>query len=228
MLSDMKRTALTRRSFLKTLGTATIAVPFITRNLIANPPSNRVRFAAFGTANMAGADISEIVSHPNVDFVAAADVDSNYLKAQKSAHPNLKVYTDYRKLLDKEKDIDCLNVSTPDHTHALLAMSAMQRGIHIYCQKPMAHDVYEVRKLTRYAAEHKIITQMGIQIHSHDIYRSTVKLLQEGIIGKIKETWSWCGSSYGYDTPLPSGSDPIPENLNWDLWLNTEIGRAHV
>ena len=104
--------------------------------------------------------INEIISHPNVDYVAAADVDTNYLKEIKSAHPDLKVYTDYRELLDKEKNIDCLNVSTPDHTHAIMAMSAMKRGIHIYCQKPMAHDLYEVRKLTQYAARHKIITQM--------------------------------------------------------------------
>lgn len=100
MLWVMKYTALSRRSFFKTLGTAALVAPFITRNLIANPPSNRVRFAAFGTANMAGADIAEIISHSNVDFVAAADVDSNYLKAQKDAHPNLRVYADYRELLD--------------------------------------------------------------------------------------------------------------------------------
>jgi predicted dehydrogenase len=94
-----------------------------------------------------------------------------------------------------------------------MAMSAMRRGIHVYCQKPMAHDLYEVRQLTRYAAEHKLVTQMGIQIHSNDIYRNTAKLLKEGIIGKIKETWSWCGSSYGSVNALPGGEDPIPRLL---------------
>lgn len=224
----MNYTSFSRRSFLKTLGAATLAAPFITRNLIAAPPSERVRFASFGTANMARADINAIISHPNVDYVAAADVDTNYLRDIKSAHPDLKVYRDYRELLDKEKDIDCLNVSTPDHTHAIMAMSAMKRGIHIYCQKPMAHDLYEVRKLTQYAAKHKIITQMGIQIHSHELYRNTVKLIQEGIIGKIKETWSWQSAVYGSKEALPTTADPIPSNLDWDLWLNVAKERPYL
>ena len=213
---------------MKTAGSIALTAPFITRNLISAPPSERVRFAGFGAANMAGADIGEIISHPKVDFVAVADVDQNYLAQQKKNHPQLKTYADYRELLDKEKDIDCLTVSTPDHTHAIMAMSAMRRGIHVYCQKPMAHDLYEVRQLTRYAAEHKLVTQMGIQIHSHDIYRNTAKLLKEGIIGKIKETWSWCGSSYGSLNDLPGGEDPIPATLNWDLWLNTAAERPYL
>lgn len=224
----MKKSVFSRRSFLKTAGSIAITAPFITRNLISAPPSERVRFAGFGAANMAGADIAEIISHPKVDFVAVADVDQNYLAQQKGNHPRVKTYTDYRELLDKEKDIDCLTVSTPDHTHAIMAMSAMRRGIHVYCQKPMAHDIYEVRQLTRYATEHKLVTQMGIQIHSHDIYRNTAKLLKEGIIGKIKETWSWCGSSYGSLNDLPGGEDPIPETLNWDLWLNTAAERPYL
>lgn len=224
----MSKTVFSRRSFLKTAGAAAFTVPFITRNLISAPPSGRVRFASFGAANMAGGDIGEIVNHPQVDFVAVADVDKNYLAGKKREFPKLNLYTDYRELLDKEKDIDCLTVSTPDHAHAVMAMSAMRRGIHVYCQKPLAHDIYEVRQLARYAAENKRITQMGIQIHSYDIYRNTARLIKEGIIGKIKETWSWCGSSYGSLYSLSAGSDPIPETLDWDLWLNTAPERPYL
>ncbi len=224
----MKKGKLSRRSFFKTIGTASIAFPFISHQLISAPPSSRVRFAAFGTANMARVDIYEIISHPNVDFIAAADVDNNFLSQIKKDHPQLKIYTDYRKLLDEEKDIDCLSISTPDHTHAVMAMAAMQRNLAIYCQKPMAHDIYEVRKLTEYAQQNNIITQMGIQIHAHDIYRSTPKIIQSGIIGKIKETWSWCGNSYGSEDPLPSNTSPTPNHLNWDLWLNTAAERPYI
>jgi len=214
---------------LKALGTAAFTVPFITHNLISAPPSERVRYAAIGTANMAGADLAQIVSHPSVDFVAAVDVDANYLKAQKGINPNLKTYTDYRVFLEREKDIDCVTVSTPDHAHAVIAMSAMQMGIHVYGQKPMAHDVYEVRKLTEYAREHSIITQLGIQIHAESYYRSTVKILREGIIGKIKETYSWCSNSYvAADQKFPDKKDTPPANLNWDLWLNTAAERPFI
>lgn len=222
-----------RRSFLKTLGAAALTAPFITRNLISAPPSSRVRYAAFGSANMARADINSIISHPNVDFVAVADVDSGYLagikKDLEGKFPKLRTYVDYRELLDKEKDLDCVSVTTPDHCHAVMAMSAMQLGLNVYCQKPLAHDIYEVRALTNYAKKKKLVTQMGIQIHSNDVYRTTVNMIQSGIIGKIKETHSWCGNRHwGSTDPKPTASDPVPETLNWDLWLNTAAKRPFV
>lgn len=185
---------ISRRSFLKTMGAVACTAPFFTRNLISAPPSERVRYAAFGSANMARADINSIISHPNVDFIATADVDSGYLASIKKdladKVPNLKVYADYRDLLEKEKDLDCVSVTTPDHCHAVMAMSAMQKGLHVYCQKPLTHDIYESRTLAKFAAKKKLVTQMGIQIHSEGVYRSTVKMIQSGIIGKIKEAYS--------------------------------------
>ncbi len=223
-----------RRSFLKTLGAAAITAPFITRNLIANPPSERVRYGAIGSANMARADIDQIISHPKIDFVCVADVDSGYrasIKKDKAGvAPNLKVYADFREMLEKHgRDLDCISVTTPDHGHAIQAMSAMQLGINVYCQKPLAHDLYEVRCLQEFATDHNLVTQMGIQIHSNRVYRTTVKMIQSGIIGKIKETHSWCGNRHwGSTDPRPTGSDPIPESLNWDLWLNTAADRPFV
>lgn len=218
------------------MGAVALTAPFITRNLISAPPSGRVRYAAFGSANMAWSDISSIISNPNVDFVAVADVDSGYLTSIKKnadiakRFPNLRTYRDYRELLEKEgKQLDCVSVSTPDHCHAVMAMAAMQLGINVYCQKPLTHDLYESRMLTKVAAKKKLVTQMGIQIHSLGVYRSTVNMIQSGLIGKIKETHSWCGNRHwGSTDPKPTGSDPVPSNLDWNLWLNTAADRPFV
>jgi len=228
----MERVNFSRRSFLKTLGAAAIAAPFFTHNLVSAAPSDRVRYAAFGTANMARADINSIISHPKIDFVAACDVDANYLADIKKLHPELRVYKDYRTLLEKEaKNLDCVSVTVPDHGHAIMAMSAMQLGLDVYCQKPLAHDLYEVRKLTEFAKSHKRITQMGIQIHSNDVYRTTVNMIQSGLIGKIKETYSWCcnrGWGKLNTEKRPNRTDAVPESLDWDLWLNTAEERPYL
>jgi predicted dehydrogenase len=154
-----------RRAFLKGAGAALITGPFITRSLLANPPSGRVRHASFGTAGMAWADIQEIGSHPNVDVVAAAEVDMSRAEAFRKKFPNARIYTDFRTLLDAEQ-IDSVNVTTPDHMHAPMAMAAMHRGIHVYGQKPLTHDLYEARRVAETAHKRKLVTQMGIQIHS--------------------------------------------------------------
>ena len=123
-------------------------------------------------------------------------------------------------MLDKEgKELDSVNVSTPDHLHASMGMSAMQMGLHVYGQKPLAHDVYEVRRLTEYAKENKIITQMGIQIHSAKEYRTAVKLVHDGVIGKIVEAHSFSSKRWGDENPKPTKKDPIPEGFDWDAWI---------
>src|SRR5438876_1768697 len=116
-----------RRSFLKHLGLAGLSAPFVTRGLLAQPPGGILRHASFGTAGMAGSDISALTANSFVKLVAVADVDSNHSAALKKKFPDLKVYRDWRELLDKEeKNIDSVNVSTPDHMHAPIEMSAMQ------------------------------------------------------------------------------------------------------
>ncbi len=210
----------TRRSVLKTLGTASLAAPFFARNLHAAQPSRVLRHASFGAAGMAWADIQAICSNPFVKLVAVAEVDLNRLKQVKDAHPDVKVYQDWRELLDKEgRQLDSVNVSTPDHMHAPIAVSAMQLGKHVYCQKPLTHSIHETRVLTELAREKKLITQMGIQIHSQKVYRQAVAIVQSGIIGKVKEVHTWSSKKWG-DTGQPSSNaDPIPAGFNWDLWL---------
>ncbi|MEI6465278.1 MAG: Gfo/Idh/MocA family oxidoreductase [Verrucomicrobiota bacterium] len=219
----------TRRTFLKTLGAAGVAAPFIARSLRAAAPSGVLRHVSFGSAGMAWADLQAITSNPFVKLVAVADVDLNRTKQVKEAFPDVKVYQDWRQLLDKEKNnFDSANVSTPDHMHAAIAMSAMQLGKHVYCQKPLAHDIYETRMLTNYAREKKLVTQMGIQIHSYKVYRQAVALVQSGVIGKVKEVHTWSNKKWG-DLGAPVVKyDPVPSNLDWDIWLGGAAARPFV
>ena len=220
-----------RRSFLKCLGAAGAATPFFARNLLSAPPSARIRHASFGANGMAGGDMLAFAGLPNVQLVCAAEVDTARLDLLKKHVGNgqVKVYQDWREMLDKEhKNLDTVNVGTPDHMHAPMAMSAMQLGLHAYVQKPLAHDIYEVRRLTETAREKKLVTQMGIQIHSAAYYRIGVAVIQSGAIGKIKETHSWSCKKWGDLTPRPDKSDPVPSTLNWDLWLGVCAARPFL
>ena len=131
----------------------------------------------------------------------------------RNAFPDVKVYQDWRELLDKEKNLNSVNVSTPDHMHAPITMSAMQQGLHVYTQKPLTQTIYEARQLTRVAREKKLVTQMGIQIHSHEVHRTIVATIQAGTIGKVKEVHSWSGKHWGDSKPKPTRVDPVPEEL---------------
>ena len=156
-----------RRTFLKTLGATAIAAPFITRGLMARLASGTLRHASFGAGGMAFADLTEIGKCPGVELVAICDVDLGRTAKALELFPKAKVYQDWRVLLDKEgKNLDSANVSTPDHMHASIAVSAMQLGINVYGQKPLAHDVYEVRRMMKIARKKKLGTQMGIHMHS--------------------------------------------------------------
>lgn len=115
--------------------------------------------------------------------------------------------------------IDSVNVTTPDHMHAPIAMSAIAAGKHVYCQKPLTHEVYETRQLTLAARRKKVVTQMGIQIHADVTYRMAVILIQEGAIGKVKEWHSWQGGTPWPRSGRPDGADPVPATFLWDNWL---------
>src|SRR5436190_5597213 len=165
-MGDMNSRLRTRRSFLQELAAGIVVAPFVTRGLMAQSPNSVVNHASFGAAGMAMTDLKEIAKHPAVRIVAACDVDDERTKKFREKWPDARVYRDYRELLDKEKDLQSVNVSTPDHMHAPIGMAAMQRGLALYGQKPLAHDLYEVRQMVKLAREKKVVTQMGIQIHS--------------------------------------------------------------
>ncbi|MBN2506489.1 MAG: Gfo/Idh/MocA family oxidoreductase [Verrucomicrobia bacterium] len=217
-----------RRSFLQHLSVAGLTAPMIARDLIAAPPSRRLIHASFGGSGMAGADLETLLHHDFVKLAAVADVDLAHAARWKAQFPSVRIYQDWRELLDREKDLDTVNVSTPDHMHAPIAMAALQLGRHAYVQKPLTHDVYETRRLTEVAREKKRATQMGIQIHSGREYRSAVRLVQDGAVGKIREVHTWSNKKWGDMGPLPDRTDDVPKTLNWDLWLGVCAARPFI
>jgi len=210
--------SLTRRQFVA--GASALALgPSI---LSARTGRGKLRLATIGAGGMGGSDLAAISSHPDVQVVALCDVDANTLANAAKKFPDAKQYRDYRKMFAEIADgIDIVNVGTPDHTHAPAAMSAMLKGKHVYCQKPLTHDVFESRKLAEFARAKKLVTQMGIQVHSASQYRTAVRVIQDGAIGKVKEVHSWSSKKWGHVGPRPEGEDPVPANLDWDLWIGT-------
>ena len=218
-----------RRSFLKTLGVAAAGAPFITSGLMAQSPSRVLRHASFGAGGMAWEDLTQIANCPGVEIVAVCDVDLSHTAEARKQFPKARIYQDWRQLLDKEaKNIDSVNVSVPDHMHAPIGVSAMHLGKHVYGQKPLAHDLYEVRRMTEISKQKKIITQMGIQIHSTTQYRKAARLVRDGVIGKIKEVHSWCPKSWGDTSAKPDQSDPVPADFDWNLWLGVCSERPFI
>ncbi|MBT7623492.1 MAG: Gfo/Idh/MocA family oxidoreductase [Flavobacteriaceae bacterium] len=215
----MKRS--NRRNFLKT--TATLAsLPLIPSNIWSSTKKNRLRTAHIGVGGMGSADLKDISSHKDVDVVALCDVDSNALISASKLHPEAKTYKDYRVMMKEMKEeFDAVIISTPDHTHAPASMVAMEINKSVYCQKPLTHHVSEARAMRKLAEEKNLITQMGIQVHSFYDYKLATLLIQSGIIGKVSKVRAWSPKNWGFDGPKPNGSDPIPENLDWNLWLGT-------
>jgi hypothetical protein len=214
-----------RRTFLQT----TAAAPFFIRNLISAPPSGKLRLAAFGASNMAYVTLQQIARNPNVTLVAAAEVDSSRLNQVKTNFPDAKIYQDWREMLKKEKkNLDIACIGTPDHMHAPQAMSAMRQGLHVYVQKPLAHDLYEIRKLTEFARKKKLVSQMGIQVHSSREYQTAVAVIHSEAIGKVKEVHSWSNKKWGDMTPMPDRSDAVPSTLDWDVWLGVMAKRPYI
>lgn len=206
------------------------AAPAFIPKFVTAAPSDRVRHASFGAGGMANADLSAIATHPNVDMVAVADVDLGRAEALRKRFPKIEVFQDYRKLLDKlgPNGLDSVNVSTPDHMHAPIAATAMAHNLAVYGQKPLTHDIYESRRLNEIAAEKKLVTQMGVQIHSAKEYKTAVAWIQEGVIGKIKEVHTWSSKKWGDPSPLPDRTDDVPNGLDWQGWLGVCEDRPFI
>ncbi|MEZ6143524.1 MAG: Gfo/Idh/MocA family oxidoreductase [Zavarzinella sp.] len=217
-----------RRQVLQTLTATALAAPAVFRQHATAAPSDTVYHASFGADGMAYADLSSLAGSKNLKLVAVAEVDTNRLAKVKKQFPDVKVYADWRELLDKEKNLTSCNISTPDHMHAPITMRAMHQGLHVYTQKPLTQTIYEARRLREVATEKKLVTQMGIQIHSHAVHRTVVATIQAGAIGKVKEVHSWSGKQWGDAAPKPDKKDPVPANLNWDLWLGVAAERPFI
>jgi predicted dehydrogenase len=179
-------------------------------------PSEKLNIAGIGVGGQGAWNIGECASQ---NVVALCDVDERRAAGSAKRFPQAKIYRDFRKLLtEMDKQIDAVVVATPDHTHAPAAVMAMKMGKHCYCEKPLAHTVFEVRTMIEVAKKNKLATQMGTQIHAGGNYRRVVELVQSGAIGAIKEVHVWHPVGYG-GGDRPKDTPPVPPELDWDLWL---------
>jgi predicted dehydrogenase len=225
----------TRRTFLRSValsgsGLIILSDPRSVRGFAAN---EKLNIAGIGVAGRGGDDVRGVASE---NLVALCDVDDAHAAKTFEQFPNAKRYKDFRKMLDEiHSEIDAVVVGTPDHTHAPPAVMAMKMGKHCYCEKPLAHNVYEARVMAEIAKEKKLATQMGTQIHAEDNYRRVVELVQTGAIGSIGEVHVWLGANFkGPATPtnmsqpdVPTEHPPVPPTLDWDLWLGPAAYRPY-
>ena len=222
---------LTRRDFLALTSAAAAGLAVSCQMPGYLKPGQKLRHAQVGVGGMGATDLGQISQHPDVLVTALCDVDANNLKKAAEAHPAARTYADWRVMLKEEKGrIDSVCVSTPDHMHAPISMSALWYGLHVYCQKPLTHTVSEARTLARMARRKRVVTQMGIQNHSGQNYRRAIALFQNDICGPVEQVHVWTDRPAGWwpqDVPRPEGSDPIPDHLDWDGWLGVAEERPY-
>lgn len=206
----------TRRDFLKTTTLTTFGILLGARGEIlrAYPANEKLSIGVVGVANRAAANLGGVSSQT---VAGLCDVDDRYLGEAAKRFPAAEKYNDFRRLIER-KDIDAIVVSTPDHTHAVASLAAVLSGKHIYCEKPLAHSVYEVRAVTDAVKKHKRASQLGTQIHAVDNYRRVVELIEKEAIGKVREAHVWCGKCWG-GGERPKETPPVPDYLHYDLWL---------
>jgi predicted dehydrogenase len=223
-----------RRKFLQTSVTAAIGAPLL-YGCLRKPrkPNGKLKHACIGVGGMGWHDFLQFKGDPNVQIIAICDVDAENLKKASEAFPAARTYSDWRELLEKEDDnIDSINVAVPDHSHFSIAYTAIQKGKHVYCQKPMCHDVAEVRMLTEASIKHGVITQLGTQVAARMDERRAVQWLKEGAIGKVKHAYLCSNRAgileYRAEGPRPSQGETPPAKLNWDLWIGSAPYRPFV
>jgi predicted dehydrogenase len=214
-----------RRDFLKhsALAGAGFCVAAGAAAAEARGPNEKLNIGIIGVHSRGAANMAS-VSGENI--VALCDVDEKYLAEAAKKYPRAKTYVDWRKLLE-QKDIDAVTVSTAEHTHALASVMAMQCGKHVYCEKPLAHSVYEARRMREVSRQTKVATQMGTQIHATDNYRRVVELVRSDAIGPVREAHVWVEQGIEGPRSRPSETPPAPENLHWDLWLGPAPWRPY-
>lgn len=215
-----------RRKFLKNTSFATAGFFIIPRHVLGKgfvAPSDKLAVAGVGTGGKAEVNLPYVFKTGEAAIVALCDVDDRMAVNSRKAWPDAPYYHDYREMLDKEaKHIDAVVVTTPDHMHAPIAMAAMQLGKHVYCEKPLTHDIAEARMLTEAAKKYKVVTQMGNQGSSGDDTRLVEAWIQAGVIGDVHTVHVWTNRPvWPQGIPTPTGKFDVPKELSWDLWLGT-------
>lgn len=214
-----------RRSFVKTIASASAVFTIVPRFALGGKgfiaPSDTVYIAGIGVGGKGKSDLTGFAKNPAAKIVLLCDVDDRMVGESQKNFPAAKYYKDFRVMLDKEhKSIDAVSVSTPDHTHAIAALSAIQRGKHVYVQKPLTYSIYEARVLTEAAKKYKVVTQMGNQYASADHVRKAKEIVNAGLIGEVSRVYTWTNRPvWPQGIPVPTGKYDVPSELDWDLWL---------
>lgn len=228
---------LSRRQFLNQAAAtslATLAAPAIVRGRNLN---DKLNLAIIGAGGRGAANLKGVESE---NIVILCDVNQDGLNKAAARHTKAKQIVDFRKVYDHAKEFDAVVISTAEHTHAFATLPALQLGKHVYCEKPLTHNVWEARVIREAAAKTKVATQMGTQIHAGDNYRRVVELIQTGAIGEVSEAHVWVGRAWGWHSTeeeaktagdivfvqnRPAKPDPVPAILDWDLWLGPAPSR---
>ncbi len=214
-----------RRRFLTDsalLAGATLALPQLARAATRRSPNELLDLVVVGVANR-GAENLNAVSGENI--VALCDTDESYLARAAERFPKAQTFTDLRVMFERVK-ADAAVVSTPDHTHAPAGLRALDAGMHLYCEKPLAHTVAEARRMTELAAEKGLVTQMGTQIHAGENYRRVVERIRAGTIGAVREVHVFCAKAWS-GNGVPEGTPEVPEGFHYDLWLGPAQQRPY-
>lgn len=227
--------AFTRRQFAKrALATSAVfAAPAFLRGQNLN---SKLNVAMIGSGGRANANLKGLEKE---NIVMLCDVNEKNIEAAAVRYPKARKEVDFRKVFDHAREFDAVVVSTCEHTHAMATMLALKHKKHVYCEKPLTHNVYEARKIREAAVKAGVVTQMGIQMHASENYRRVVEIIQSGAIGPVHEAHVWVSRAWGlqsqaasdankdrvYVTARPKEAMPIPEGLHWDLWLGPAPAR---
>lgn len=223
----MKENTNSRRDFVKTASLAAAGFMIVPRHVLGGKgfiaPSDRLIVAGVGAGGKGESDLTGFVSGGKADVGFLCDVDERRAANSVKRFPKAKYYKDWREMMDKEsKNFDAVSVSTPDHNHAIITLSAMQLKKHVYVQKPLTHDIYEARILTEAAKRYKVVTQMGNQGSSTDGARKLMEWYNSGIIGDVHTVYCWTDRPvWPQGIPWSANKATIPKQLDWDLWLGT-------
>ncbi len=229
------RPRLSRRQFIggTLIGGAALVLPSHVLGLGgATPPSEKLNLAGVGIGGQGAHDLEQLNSQ---NIVALCDVDTAYAAPIFKKYPKAKVYQDFRKMLEEQKDIDALVVATPDHLHACVSLTAIKQGKHVYCEKPLTHSVWEARQVAKAAREHKVATQMGNQAQASEETRRLCELIWDNAIGPVREAHVWTdrpsnglfNEYWPQGVQRPKETPTVPSTLAWDLWLGPAPARAY-
>ena len=227
--NNTRSAKLSRRGFVSATAAAA-AFTIVPREVLGGrgnvAASEKLNIAGIGVGGRGAGDLDAVSSE---NIVALCDVDQRHAKATFKRYPKAAKYRDFRRMLDKEdKNIDAVIVATPDHVHAVATMAAIKRRKHVYCEKPLAHSIYEVRMVTEAAREAGVATQLGNQGQASEGTRLVSEFIAAGAIGPVREVHSWSNrpiSPRGIDRP--KDTHPVPEGLDWDLWLGPAPERPY-